>query len=349
MMKRSIGLIALFMVAMAFVVAPVAAEKTATTAVDIINCGGVAPVIKCKWENDTSEWMEDGDTTHDIFGSQFDPTCDDELTKEIFVYAVVTDEQGYDTISNVRFNVEGPCGEELIADTCMSKVTTGALDLLNAANLTDLISYYNDYDLADVRTELGNCPTAMLYCGSFEIGYCSPAGEYTVAIVAEDDSFQSSDIVENVFTMNRAACCEYDFTEINWGTITNDNSEAIVPGDENMDTSWYPTVNNLGNIAINIKVRQEFLKNGAGDQVYLNNCGEKMYRFDANILSSTKKYFAPSDSAFTTLNGVIERCEMDGICFSLDQLNGGLPPGAYSGVVHIQCVDSGIIEECTPL
>jgi len=339
-MRKSVGLIALLMVAMAFVVAPpVAAEMTAPTTVEILDCGGDAPVIKCKWENDTTEWMEDGDTTHSTFGSQFDPTCDDTQKKEIFVYAVVTDAQGIGDITSVLFNVTGPCGAELIGQTCMSEVTAGALDLVNAANLSDLIHYYGGYDLDDVRAELGECPTAKLYVGSFEVDYCSPAGDYTVTVWAVDTKYYESDRVTNVFSMNRLACCEYDFTCINWGSIYQTTTEALVTGDKDMSTSDKPTVKNLGNIDIQIKVEQDKLSSG-GKEYYIDNCGNTMYRFDAKILSmGIKKYFAPDQ--LVTLNGYIERCKMDGICFSLDQLNNGLPPGSYTGMVHIQCADSG--------
>lgn len=338
MMKKSVVLIALLMVAMAFIVAPVAAAGAATTTVTVTSCGE-APIIKCKWEQDDTEWLEDGDKTHVKYGpeetnSWFEPACNEPTS--VFIYAVATDPDGLNDIATVNYKVTGPCGK--IWKGCLAPC--GDFSDVQAAENANLICWNPEYDIDDVAYELNDCSTAGVFCKEIVIGYCDPAGEYTVEVWALDIGGMQSVPLVNEFTMLRLACCQYDFSSINWGTIKL-GGHQLVSGDKDMNTPNRPTVQNLGNVDINIKVKEDALQNENGVS-FAKNCNDQWYyRYDAKILGQgTEKYFYPS-ADYELLDGYVKRCNMDGLCFSLEVLQ-AMPAGAYIGTAYIECVDAGL-------
>lgn len=337
MMKKSIGLIALVMVAMAFFVVPAMAE-TATSSVVVTPCGDM-PIIKCKWEQDETMCMEDGDPSHAYYepcdrNSWFAPACGQSST--VYLYAVATDPDGLSDIATVNYKVTGPCGKEWKG--CLEPC--GDFSNVQAANDANLLYWTMGYDLAEVEYELNACNTAAVYCDEIEINYCDPAGEYEVIIWALDKGGLESDPLCNRFVMTRLACCEYDFTEINWNTIKL-GGHQVVSGDKDMTTPLRPTVKNLGNVDIDISVKEGALKDANGVS-YTKNCnGDPYYVYDATILGQGYvKYFFPEDD-WTLLEGYVERCNMDGLCFSLEILE-SMPAGSYTGDVYVQCGDAGL-------
>ena len=343
-MKKSIGLIALMMVAIAFVVVPATAVATAvgcgeaTTGVTVCCCGH-DPIIKCKWEQDNSASMEDGDPEHVKYedcerNSWFAPECGGPTT--VYIFAVVTDADGISDISEVTYSVTGPCGE-FYKEGCMGE--WGDFSNVVAAEDAKLIYWASNFDLADAEFELDtSCPTAKIYSAEIEIGYCDPAGSYTVEINALDLGGLKACPLVNKFVMTRLACCDCDFTEINWNTIKQ-GGHQVVPGDEDMSTPDRPTVENKGNVDVWVKVTEDPLTDAAGVEWTTSLCGCPYYIYDAQILNQDSPvYFYPNEPI--TLNGYIERCEMDGLCFSLEILN-PMPAGDYTGKVYIECVDAG--------
>lgn len=344
MMKKSIGLIALLMVAIAFIVVPVAAAGEATTTVEVTSCGET-PIVKCKWEQDDSGCLEDGDPIHVEFepaerNSWFMPECNESTS--VYLYAVATDPDGLSDIATVNYKVTGPCGK--IWQGCL--VQCGDFNDVQAAEDANLICWDPLYDIDDVEYELNDCSTAAVFCKEIVIGYCDPAGEYQVEVWALDIGGKQSVPLVNSFTMLRLACCKYDFSSINWGTIKL-GGHQLVSGDEDMTTATRPTVQNLGNVDINIKVKENALQD-ASLVNYTKNCnGDWYYRYDAKILGQgVEKYFYP-DAAYKLLDGYVERCNMDGLCFSLEVLQ-AMPAGVYTGKAYIECGDAGL-DPCTHL
>lgn len=350
MMKKSIGLIALLMVAIAFVVAPAAADIVSTE-VTVQGCG-YTPVIKCKWEQDCDsiENLESGDPSHVDYepsspsNSQFMPECGE--TTQICIAAVAMDKDGIEQINlgKVHYKVTGPCGLKEW-EGCLNPCTDTLADV-EAADAANLITYsINPYtgepfDLGEIQWELNNCNDETgLFCNQIEIGYCDPAGEYTVEVWATDVNGLVSDKLTNTFTMLRLACCEYDFESIVWDNMVM-GGDDVVRGDVDMTTAYAPTVKNLGNVDIKISVKQDPLMDSTG-KVWTQDCnGEWCYEFDASLLSvGNPQYFYP-DGTYEVLDSFVERCGMDGICFSLHILQ-AMDAGAYSGQAYVECSDAG--------
>ena len=346
MMRKSIGLVALLMVAMAFFVVPAAAESVVATEVSIQGCG-YAPILKCKWEQSCDDGgivLEDGDVDHTRYvpcypsNSQFIPECGESTT--ICLVAVAADYDGLDDILNgkVLYKVTSPCGE-VIAEGCMPQSEYGTIENVNEADAAHLITYADGYDLTEVQYELGACePEAGIFKTDVEIGYCYPAGEYLVEIWALDTTGQLSNVLTNYFTMERVAGCQYDFDCMSWDNLARGDHD-VLSGDENMLTTDRPTVKNLGNVDIDIWVKQDALKNAAGDEFILNCDDEWYYQYDASFLNEGQPIFFYPGEDYMKLDGFVERCDLDGLCFSIEILQ-TMPAGLYTGMAYVDCTDA---------
>lgn len=353
MMRKSIGLIALVMVAMAFVVAPAAAEVV-TMGVEIGGCDNEAPIVKCKWEQDDPEDLETGDIPHDEFepaerNSWFKPTCNE--PKTVKICAVVNDDDTVADIDTVSYSVTGPCGKTWSGCMC----PCGDLGMVQAADEAKLITYsYNDeagmdFNLSEIEYEFTACADDVcLFCAEIEIGYCDPAGEYVVEVWAKDKAGLDSNIVTNNFTMLRLCCCKFDFDTLTWDKMKTDEKEYI-SGDDSMTTPLRPSVENQGNVPAKLKVKGSALEDAGGIKWILNNCdpAEYYYKYDARINRDGFNYvnYFPEAATYKKLNGFVERCDIEPLCFSLEILN-AMDPGTYTGTMDIVCYDDTNLDPC---
>ena len=220
----------------------------------------------------------------------------------------------------------------------------GTYSDVEAAENANMVYWAPGYDLAEVAYELNDCNTAAVYSNSIEIGYCDPAGEYLVQVWALDIGGKTSEMFFNEFEILRLACCEYDFSSINWNTIKL-GGHQVVSGDKDMATTTRPTVENMGNIDILINVKEDALTDAAGVE-YTKNCmGCDYYVYDAKMLGwGNERYFYPGDD-WVTLDGYVQRCGMEGLCFSLEILQ-AMPAGSYTGQVYIDCADANLDPCC---
>jgi hypothetical protein len=88
---------------------PVTAQ-TVTTGVDVTGGTTTPPIIKCKWEQDLTPSLEDGDPNHETSGAQFLPPLAFGATKVVQYWVVVTDPEGVSTVSQVSVDVYHPLG-----------------------------------------------------------------------------------------------------------------------------------------------------------------------------------------------------------------------------------------------
>jgi len=346
-MRKSIGLIALLMVAMAFVVAPASADEV-DTAVEIGACENNEPVIKCKWEEDLSGCLEDGDPSHVEFepserNSWFLPECN-KVATPINIYAVVADQDGISDVDKVYYKVTGPCGKQW-GPLCMSPC--GGQTEVEAAYAANLTFFATGYDIAEVRYEFDSCINEIgVYCVPIEIGYCDPAGEYQVEIWAQDKVGVQSNHLINNFTMLPLACCQFDFTSLTWNKMVVGDWD-IISGDEDMATATRPSVENQGNVAIKIKVQGAALEDSTGEKFVKDTCGNYYYQYDAKLRDDPGSYicFWPEEANPRTLQGFVERCDIEALCFSLKILS-AMDPGVYTGKMTVTCEDAKL-DPCT--
>jgi hypothetical protein len=80
------------------------------TGVDVSGGTTTPPIVKCKWEQDITTDLEDGDILHQTPGAQFLPPAVFGGTKVIQYWAVVTDPEGVSTVKTVSAEVYHPAG-----------------------------------------------------------------------------------------------------------------------------------------------------------------------------------------------------------------------------------------------
>jgi len=262
--------------------------STAGTSVSIQTGGGSPPIVKCKWEQDTSGYLEDGDQPHavytpsDMANSQFNPPMIKDAKKMIQYFAVVTDEEDGGDVAQVYADVFHPedsppkyssntdprgrlfkyevpftnqAGEYTAADKAAE------IAYVNAAYNPHLITFQDGFTLSDVVYELEK-GTASLWMGQIEIDYEQPAGYYRVEDYAIDQTSNISEVLINYFEYVAVAGVEVDFSTINYGSVRL-GVEKMVTGDTIWDTplaaapSPNPaTVRNIGNTWAHVTIRQ---------------------------------------------------------------------------------------------
>jgi len=134
------------------------------------------PIIKCKWEQDTTLCLEDGDPTHETAGGQFLPPGVFAGNKTVEYWVVITDPEGVGTVSTVSVDVYHPAGPpecgskkyQVILEK-VDKATVG-IPAFEAAWAAGLVTWnpavFADADeaYADIMSELTKC-TAEVYMG----------------------------------------------------------------------------------------------------------------------------------------------------------------------------------------
>lgn len=226
---------------------------------------GSGPIIKAKWEQDTTSKLEDGDPKHKVPGAQFLPPCEYQGRKYVEFWVVVTDPEGVSTVDLVEVNVYHPdgCPEygswkfQLILQK-VDKFECG-IPAYEKARAAGLVSYNCGIDDADVSDELYEC-LADVYMATGWIDYHQPAGCYKVVADACDNfnnwASASETNLTNYFTYIPVPALELDFCQVDYGTVTLGNHKMI-GGDKVFGTSEKPTCRNIGNTALQIMVAQD--------------------------------------------------------------------------------------------
>jgi hypothetical protein len=323
-MKKILATIVAITMVMAMV-AP--AMASVTTSVTVQSGGGSPPIIKAKWEQDTTAKLEDGDPSHTTLGSQFLPPLVFGGVKEVWYYAVVTDPNGVNTITQVSAYVYHP-DDSYKYKVPLTKVVgdpTTLINLFNAAYAAGLVTLNDGMTIADILDQLDK-GTAQIWSGRANLDYHQPGGNYKVEVDAFDGLSLSEKLI-NTFLYVPGKAFEIDFTNVDYGTVLV-SSEQMLAGDKDFTTPNRPTVRNVGNMPIQLTVNQDDM--GFGKDV--NNIWQ--VEFDARLGSDNVNKVVFDPFVTTTLPNLLPNCNTEELDFSI-HVKQGTPGTTYNGIMTI--------------
>jgi len=285
---------------------------------------GYPPVVNCKWEQDLTENLEDGDPMHLAPGSQFLPPCVFEGKKAVQYLAVITDEEDRGDVKLVYADVYEPDGTFKYQVPMTKLAKPDCIDAFKAAAAAGLITYGLGHDYDSVLDQLDE-NLADVWMGQADLDYCQMAGDYDVYITAIDQDDNPSENLANTFLYVPVAACEIDFTRANYGSVIVCN-EKWIDGDNVFGTADMPTIRNIGNSPVVIKIRQDNMGFGKDD----NDNWE--VEFDARLDLGTPVYYDPFENV--TLPDILDRCQTEKLDFSI-HVKKGTVGQVYRGMMYI--------------
>jgi hypothetical protein len=299
-----------------------------STGVSISTGGGAIPVVKCKWEQDQSGCLEDGDSGHSIPGSQFLPPMEFDAVEMVDYFVVVTDAEENGNVQLVSVDVyhpdncwgDGSFKYQVMLDQ-LSKAD--GIAYFKAAASAGLIAYDSPFDYAEVLYELDK-DTAAVWMGSGPLHYCQPAGDYGVTAFAVDHNNNPSIPFMNTFEYVPTAVLEFDFTDVNYGAV-NIGVHKWISGDMVFGTADKPTVRNIGNVDAKVKIYQD-------DMGFGNSQGVWNVKYDARMGSDNAYTVNYGPFEWITLPNALPRCELEELDFSIEIIKGF---GAHTGVITL--------------
>jgi hypothetical protein len=353
-MKRKAFMAIVLVMALAIALSTVPAmADDVDTGVNVTGGTTTPPIIKCKWEQDTTACLEDGDPTHATPGGQFLPPGTYNGTKMVQYGVVVTDPEGVGTVSQVSVDVYHPDGPpefgskkyQLPLDK-VDKQTVGipAFEAAWAAGLVTwnpavFASAQEAYE--DIAGELDKC-TAEVYMTEEVLSYHQPCGNYTVMADACDTgnawASEGGTDLENSFTYVCVPGFEIDFTSLNYGNATV-CVEKLIAGDTVFDDPPAPapdpnpaTVRNIGNTDIKLNVHQDDM--GFGFSGPPENPDWNV-EYDARMGSNNtnKVYYDPYETV--ELPNKLPLCNTEELDFSIHIEKSSYGP--HIGVMTIGC------------
>ncbi len=304
-----------------------AGAVTVGTGVNIQSGGGTPPVVTAKWEQQPIAALEDGDPTHLVTGSQFLPPCVFGGKKLIEYYAVVYDIEDNGNVKLGFADVYHPDGSFKYQVNFVKVVpqTTG-ISKFSAALAAGLVKLGPDKTAAQVLNDLEK-GTAAVWRGEAMIDYCQMDGDYSVLVQAIDQNDNYSPVLTNTFNYVPVACGEFDFTQVDYASVAI-NRPVWRAGDTIFGTADKPTVRNIGNTKIRVKVNQTDM--GFGQDV----TGAWMVQFDARLGNTGAE---PIYDPYTevTLPDILDRSHLEELDFSIHVLKG---TGIHSGEMTLGVV-----------
>lgn len=317
----------------------VATDGTADTSLVRDTSGGATPIVKAKWEMNGPSWDATGAFigmgTDDsiVAGAQFIPEGKYQVNEKISLCAVVTDPDGLADIDAVYADVFYPvgielgdshvplndqsglgCGKLMQEDTLKRLTLDDGLELFCNKiknNNNNLPVFNTGYDYDEIcNSDTGELVklTAAVYCADKEISYEDPSGDYRVLAVAQDKvGLQGT--LENFFKYLPVTAFEKDFTAVNYGNVKL-NTHKIISGDISWVTPDKPTVRNVGNTRLSMKVMQDDMGLGMTD-------GKYNVVYDGRV-GSDATFVKYSPNVWKTLPLPIDLSEMNEIDFSIE-------------------------------
>lgn len=290
------------------------------TGVNIQSGGGTPPIVEAKWEQQNIAALEDGDPMHAVAGFQILPPCTFGGKKLIEYYAVVYDEEDNGNVKLAFADVFHPDGTfKYQVNYAKISLQSQGISKYTAAVAAGLVKTGTGKTTASVLNDLEK-GTAAVWRGEAYIDYCQMDGSYTVIVKAIDQNDNYSNELVNTFLYVPVACGEFDFTGFDYGNVSISRN-VWRAGDTVFGTSAAPTVRNIGNTKIRIKINQTDM--GFGQDV----TGAWMVQFDARLGNTGGE---PVYDPFTeiTLPDVLDRSHLDELDFSIHVLKG---TGSHSG------------------
>jgi hypothetical protein len=338
---KKVLVIALAMALSIALVVPVMADGV-DTSVTISAGGGEPPVVKCKWEQDLTVSLEDGDINHDDLGSAFMPPCKYQGKKRVQYWAVVTDEEDNGDVGQVYADVYHPylspekgSFKYEVPFRKVDKFEVG-IPAFIAAYKAGLIRFNEGHNFETVLQQLEKC-TADVWMGEADLDYHQPAGMYKVLTIAIDQSDNPSEPLENHFLYVPVAAIEIDFTAVNYGNCIICKNKWIA-GDTIFQTPPAPapspnpaTVRNIGNTNVKIQVHETDM--GFGQDV----TGMWNVQFDARLGNDPSNEVVFDPCTTVTLPNTLPLCNTEELDFSI-HIKKGYSGKTYSGKKTISCV-----------
>ncbi len=373
-MKRFLFILFALVLALALAV-PARADTSVGTSVTVTPAGVSNPVVKCKWEQDTSGYLEDGNKSHDVYighggleNSQFNPPVVKGASKMIVYYAVVTSDTDSGDVSQVFADVFSPPlspppydkpndahGALFKYEVMFTKIPVGKnpnysaenitteLNLINAAFNANLIYFQTNHSIDDVRTEITK-QTAALWRGQALLTYEQPYGQYTVKCYASVGNTVSP-MLQNKFKYVGISGVEIDFVSFNYGPVTMGQDTPRAG-----DTAWNPapgvagfnavspagaTIRNIGNTWAKVLITQDDMQFGKDSD------GNWMVQYDARMGSVPTNiiHYSPNAGGTPALLpnqlGLSMKDELDLSINVLKVLPNHSPTDPYSGTITI--------------
>ena len=338
---KKVLVIALAMALSIALVVPVLATGV-DTSVTISTGGGEPPVVKCKWEQDLTPSLEDGDTGHRNKGSAFLPPCSYKGKKAVQYWAVVTDEEDNGDVAQVYADVYHPDMKPLCGsfkyEVPFRKVDKFAIGIpaFKAAYAAGLIKFDEGHNYATVLQQLEKC-TADVWMGEADLDYHQPAGDYLVKCIAIDQADNPSLPLENTFLYVPVACAEIDFNGISYGKVSICQNKWIAGNtifDSPVGMAPDPnpaTIRNIGNTNIKIQVSQDDM--GFHQDV----TGMWNVQFDARLGNDPAHEVVYDPYQTVELPNTLPLCNTEELDFSI-HVKKGMSGDSYMGTMTISCV-----------
>jgi hypothetical protein len=273
------------------------------------------PAVPWKWE------LPDDDLATPC--TQIYPAL--ESSRMIDVFAIVTDADGITDISLVYVQVLHPDGSVKYHQIDMVHITD--TEIIEASKVAALASGKLTIEEVLEIDYMISEEIARMYWAQFELHYCQPAGIYTITVYAVDQSGNIGMLTNTDLYYVPVAAFRLDFTCVSFGDI-KPCVEKIVPGDWDMATPDKPTIKNIGNIPIRIKVHFT--------EMIGTEFGKLIEDFDASFhpLVGTKEKLLLKACEWGIFNQCLELCHTEKLDFSVHAPL-GTPTDSYTGLVHI--------------
>jgi len=309
----------LFILLIALMVIIPASAVSVGTGVNIQSGGGSIPVVTAKWERDTTTSLEDGDPTHAISGAQFLPPCTYNGKKPLEYFLVASDEEDNGNVKLAFADVYHPDGTFKYQVNFIKQSQSVGITEFKAAVAAGLVKFNTGYT-ADSVLEALQKGTVAVWRGDANLDYCQMDGDYTVIVQVGDTNDNYSPALTNTFLYVPVACGEFDFTDFNYGSVSIGKTTWRA-GDIVFGTADKPTVRNIGNTKIQIKINQSDM--GFGQDVDKN----WMVNFDARLGNTgAEPVYMPYEQV--TLSDILDRSHTEELDFSIHVLKG---LGTHSG------------------
>lgn len=338
-MKRFLAIITILALSLSISLPALAADPTTPidTAFTRDAGGGAAPIVKAKWEMNIlrastttppNGYLGTDDSVSD--GAQFLPSGQYQVNKNIAVCAIVTDPDGVSDINEVYADVYFPTdialgpnheANRLGCGQLMSEITLTQLSKAEGLGLfcdrirnnnTNLPTFNQSlpYDYDEICAADGELmkETAYVYCGERSLSYEDPAGIYRTLILAQDKAGVDGTLSNN-FEYLPMTAFETDFSSVSYGNVKL-NTHKIINGDLTFGTASLPTVRNIGNTRIAMKVWQNDMGLGQSN-------GNWNVRWDARV-GSDAAFTNYDPEVWTTLVDELNLSETNEMDFSID-------------------------------
>ena len=124
------------------------------------------------------------------------------------------------------------------------------------------------YDYADVCGLEGFLAreNVSLFCAESALAFDDPAGEYEIVVTIKD-SKENFDEARNILKYLELTTFENDFSDFQYGAV-NENKLKIIAGDSVWGNSLAPTVRNIGNTRLQIKIQQNDFNLGKTNNIW---------------------------------------------------------------------------------